>query len=173
MAPQIVITSPHPNLLNEGVGLSNIVSIRRRSPLKNRRRPMVLIHRPFNSPCFFLSFLAGNGGRGGGREDDRSRGGGAAAGGEMGGRQEEEIGRSPQRRRRTPWPGRVRVISAASASPLCVNKGQFKESRRERRTRRDALFVPPRQYANASGRSSNRWAEEGDESGVIQVKKSA
>ena len=51
----------------------------------------------------------------------------------MEGRQ-EEIGRSPQRRRTPPpWPGRVRVISAASASPLCVNKGQFKESRRERR----------------------------------------
>ena len=168
MAPQIVITSPHPNLLNEGVGLSNIVSIRRRSPLKNRRRPMVLIHRPFNSPCFFLSFLAGNGGRGGGREDERSRGGGAAAGGEMGGRQEEEIGRSPQRRRRTPWPGRVRVISAASASPLCVNKGQFKESRRERREEDEERrpIRPSRQYANASGRSSNRWAEEGDGSGV-------
>ena len=139
MAPQIVIAPPppHTKLLNDGVGRSSKYRIHPSAAaavhLKIDGRPMVLIHRPFNSPCFFLSFLAGNGGRGGGREDERSRGGVAAAGGEMGGRQEEEIGRSPQRRRRTPWPGRVRVISAASASPLCVNKGQFKESRRERR----------------------------------------
>ena len=128
------------------VGVENILSVRH-NPLKNRRTRTddlwsSFIGRSTLLARFFLSFLAGNGNSGGGsggREDERSRGGG-----EMEGRQ-EEIGRSPQRRRtQPPWPGRVRVISAAAAAPLCVNKGQFKESRR-RRERRDALFVPPSQ----------------------------
>ena len=73
-----------------------------------------------------------------------------------GSRERWEIGRSPQQRRRPTLrrAGRVRVISAA-ATPLCVNKGQFKESRRGRE--RDALFVPP-----SSLRQTVRKCEEGE-----------